>query len=48
MRVRRFDAFIIMRIRLDHLEAEALVKLYGAVVVHLDVPAKERGNNFVN
>lgn len=40
MRIRWLDAFIIMRISLDHRKAESLVKLYGALVVHLDVPVR--------
>lgn len=37
MGIRGFDAFVVMRIRFDHLEAEFRVKVYGAFVVHLDV-----------
>lgn len=43
MRVRRFDALIIKGIGLDHLEAESFIKLYGAVVVHLDMTGREVG-----
>lgn len=41
--IRWLDPFVIMRIRFYHLKAKLLVKLYGAVVVHLDVSGIGRG-----
>lgn len=44
MRVRRFDAFVVMILRFDDFESKFFVELYGTLIVYLDVPVEEKAN----
>lgn len=39
----RFDPFVVLIFRLDNFEAEFLIEIYSALVIHLHVPGSPKG-----